>query len=51
MPQVNKKEQNEKFATLLLEMLDTQKQIIEKLERIEKAGGLKSVDADVWNRL
>lgn len=52
MPEVNKKEQNEKFYQLILELLETQKLIIEKLNTLLEQKGTKKLSAsEAWDKM
>lgn len=52
MPEVNKKEQNEKFYQLILELLETQKHIIEKLDTLLEQKNKKTLSAsEAWDKM
>lgn len=52
MPQVSKTAENEKFATLIIELLNTQKDIIARLDKLDaKIEGKQDDDLSAWNRM
>lgn len=52
MPEVKKKEQNEKFYNLLLELIKNQEHVVEKIDKLLEQNTKKTLSAsEAWDKM